>query len=84
MSSKITFHKYTKSNEFLKIKNIFPELSDEEINDSLVSHNNNIDTTIEDLLSLRYIKQTISDNERIRNNKIMGIYSVIINYLITL
>jgi len=76
MDSNISFHKYTKSNELEKIKKIFPELSDEEICESLENHNYNIDTTIEDLLSLRFIKQTISSDEIVRNNKIMGIYSV--------
>jgi len=75
MDSNISFHKYTKSNELEKIKKIFPELSDEEICESLENHNYNIDTTIEDLLSLRFIKQTISSDEIVRNNKIMGIYS---------
>jgi len=75
MNHSISFHKYTKPKELAKIKKIFPELSDKEICESLENHNYNIDTTIEDLLSLRFIKQTISSDEIIRNNKIMGIYS---------
>lgn len=78
MNDEITFHKPNNDkpneNDVTQIKNIFPELDSKTIIHSLKKHNFNKETTIEDLLSERFIKQNLSENDIKRNNKILEIY----------
>jgi len=78
MNDEITFHKpkndRPNENDVTQIKNIFPELDSKTIIKSLKQHNFNIETTIEDLLSERFIKQNMSESDIKRNNKILEIY----------
>jgi len=80
MNDEITFHKPNNDkpneNDVTQIKNIFPELDSKTIIHSLKKHNFNKETTIEDLLSERFIKQNLSENDIKRNNKILEIYQV--------
>ncbi|ORX83579.1 hypothetical protein BCR32DRAFT_291902 [Anaeromyces robustus] len=76
MNDEITFHKYSEPEDEIQIvKNILPEFDNEDILDALKRHNYQVEAVIEDLLSERFIKQNLSENDIKRNSKILEIYN---------
>jgi len=80
MNNEITFHKAQSDspsdNDIQLIQNMFPEFKYNYIKKLLKKNHLNKESTIEELLSERFIQQTVSENDIKRNSKILEIYNV--------
>jgi DNA-nicking Smr family endonuclease len=79
MNNEITFHKAQSDspsdNDIQLIQNMFPEFKYNYIKKLLKKNHLNKESTIEELLSERFIQQTVSENDIKRNSKILEIYN---------
>ncbi|OUM61962.1 hypothetical protein PIROE2DRAFT_11888, partial [Piromyces sp. E2] len=79
MNNEIKFHKAKPNtpsdNDVKLIRGMFPEFEYNYIKELLKKNNLNKESTIEELLSERFIQQNLSQKDIKRNSKLLEIYS---------